>query len=196
MAQGRTAGQSGVSLIESLLVLVLTASVILVIAVGMQTVVETDGQTNRIQRGGLALTTVTEALRSTDVPFLVCPVSPSRTIEETYQAAIADRLTTVDKVAVPTFRVVQVDYWIPPTWTPPSQTPEDGRFVTTSTTTTVLAPGDPGTAGQCVPDTPAGEPPTLLRVRIAVTTGKETLYGEAVKRKPLDGEAKADSGGT
>lgn len=208
MAERRGSGQSGFSLIEALLVLVIASAVILVLAVGMQTVVETDGQTNRIQRGGLALTTVTEALRSSDVPFVQCPVGAT-TIERTYEDAVKQRLQDVDKVVVPTFTfpedsgkvitpsfaIVQVDYWTPPTFSAASTS--GGVWVTTSTTTTTaLAPGGPGTAGQCVPDTPGGDPPTLLRFRVAVTTGKETLYGEVVKRKPLDGEARADSGGT
>lgn len=192
MGSRRKRGQAGVSLIEALLVLALTSGVILVIALGIQTAVTTDGQTSRIQRSGAALTSVTEALRSADVPFAVCPTT-SPTIEQQYERAVVDELRDVVKAEVPVlpagsvgssvaaFRIVRIDVWSPPNITASGAT--GGSFSTTSSTA-LPAPGAPSTAGQCLPSDA-----TALRVRVAVTLGKDVTYGEIVKRKPLDGEA-------
>jgi len=181
MSDRHERNQLGFSLIEALLALAITSSAILVVALGIQVAVETDGQTSQIQRGGVALTTVTEAVRSNDVAFEVCPAT-SPTIEQRYKASVTSRLRDVDRVAIPDFEILQIDFWEPPVITATSTT--GGVFRATSTTTTsTLGPNDPGVAGQCVP-----LDATMLRMKVAVKIGSRTITGEVVKRKPLEGE--------
>lgn len=164
-------GQAGVSLVETLVVLALVSAVVLVFALGLQTVVNLDGRTNRQQRNNLAVSSVTEALRRNDVSYQVC-CPDSQVCDFGGAATLADRYEerALDKLAagdgdVPEFQVTEVAYWRAGDFTTPSST-VGGQFQST-----------------CIPDAAA------LRLTVEVSLGGDVLTGEVVKRKPLPGES-------
>jgi prepilin-type N-terminal cleavage/methylation domain-containing protein len=163
--------QSGVSLVEMLVVLALVSGIVLVLALGLQTVVTTDGRTNRKQRNNLALTSVTEALRRNDVSYQVCcPDSEicnfdgAASLADRYEERALDKLGDGD-AEIPDFQVTEVAYWQAGDFATPPST-EGGKFSTT-----------------CIPDA------TALRLSVEVSLSGETLRGQVVKRKPLPGES-------
>lgn len=157
--------QAGVSLIETLIVIVLVSLVVLVFAAGLQTSVTTDGQTSRQQRLNLALTSFAEGLRRVTVPtdYWQCIDSFAEpTVEEAflalYNSLPADDREATD--AVTSIEITDVSYWQPGDYSVAGD-PEGGSWGST-----------------CVPGAGA------VRLGMRVTLRDQTLTGEVVKREP------------
>lgn len=160
-----TPGQSGFSLIETLIVIVLISTVVLTFAVGLQTSVISDGKTNREQRLNLALTSLTEGFRRVTVPDDIwnCVDSFAEpTIEEAY-LALYNSLPAGERKgtdAVTSFAVTDVAYWQPGSFDVPGAT-VPGHFDST-----------------CEPSAGA------VRLQVQVRLSDSKLTGEVVMRNP------------
>lgn len=174
--------QAGVSLLEALIVVFLASVVVLVIAYGLQVSVETDGRTNRQQRMGLALSTLTDGLRridyvSCDGSTVVCPNdvqdAGGRTANAlVYESKLQSQLVDADpsvKAALQgvTWKVDSVEYWDPVTYT--TDTDPD------SSTTSISATGGGGYSSTFSAVSGA------QRITITVSIGGDSLTGSAVK---------------
>lgn len=188
----RACGQGGVTLIEALVVLVLASVAILAFAVGLQTVVATDGATNRQQRSSAGMSSVAEVLRSFDrpdpttkgggVPWKVCcPTDPACQLDgaadlaayyrDKALAALSDNSEGSNKTL--DFRITSIEYRTGGTYTGATTVPADF-----SSTCPVTPSGTTDAAAV-----------TALRLTVKVNVGSTTETGVVVKRRPLPGEA-------
>jgi type II secretory pathway pseudopilin PulG len=183
-----------VSLVEALVVLFLASVLILALAIGLQTSVETDGRTNRQQRGNAGLTSVAEVVRRFDVDFKVCcptdlscDIEGAPTLAKYYENRIQSSINAdADSTLDVDFEVTEVDFWKSGTLSPDPTIP--GRFVPSAQ---VVLP-DPEGVGVCTLD--GGTDPNrvnAVRLKIEVVTGNSISRGEVVKRKPLPGEERS-----
>lgn len=163
-------------MIEALIVVVLASVVVLTIAYGLQVSVTTDGQTNRKQRMGLALSTLTDGMRR--VAFVTCndPAVPGNgcdfgisdqvaRVAAAYQAQLSGVVSGSDAVNRVTWKVDTVQFWQPITYT-------------TSSNTTTTSIGSSGGGYGTTFDANA----SAQRVRIVVSINDESLTGYAIKR--------------
>lgn len=162
---GRRRDQAGVSLIETLIVIVLVSAVVLVFALGLQTSVTTDGQSSRTQRMNVALSSFGEGLRRITVPgdYWQCVDSFAEpTIEEAflalYNSLPADDREATD--AMSSIEITDVQYWQPGDYSVAGD-PEGGAW------------GDTCVAGG-----------GAVKLSMRVNLSDESLTGEVVKREP------------
>lgn len=180
--------QAGVSLIEVLMVLVLTSAVVLTIAYGLQVSVTTDGQTNRQQRMSLALSTLTDGLRQLqgDGRYIACDGTNAHRCPNdvqdadgrsanalSYESALKAQVampsgTVIDALKGVDWQVSKVEYWQPIAFA----TQSAGSPPTTS----VIASSGGG-YGPTFSDTSGSQ-----RITIRVSIGGESLTGSAVQR--------------
>lgn len=120
----RTRGQAGFTLVEGLLVVVISSIAVLSIALGLQTSVTLDNRSNEQQRLNLAITTFGESVKQSAWVWPVCPANttpPASTAEPlspppSHAHRILDNSTSAPEVAAwvdvgIVFIVTGVSYW-------------------------------------------------------------------------------------
>ena len=116
----RVRGQSGVSLLESLIAIVLVSTVILALAAGFLAMMGATAASSSRQRTDAALTSFTESLKT--VPYTPCTAGTSQPGASAYQAvyaAWAGRWSPPADAAVSDLSITKVEYWNPAAGTPP-----------------------------------------------------------------------------
>lgn len=174
---GRARTQAGVSLIEALVVVVIVSSVVLVFALGLQTVATNDGRTNREQRMNLALTSFAEDLRQ--VRWITPCVTPAdylgeATLEDGYESLLPES-TQLRPYDVDDIEITGVSYWKPNEFTPTGLTVPPTVAPGASTT---VPPGTFGDVSVCDP-----AQTQLVTLALRVSLGGDDLDGEVVKRR-------------
>ena len=190
MGESSRQGQSGVSLVETLVALALVTSVVLILMQGLRFVVENDGRTNRLQRANLAMATVKDVLRSNRTQYKVCCNTVdcanllgdgTQTLDEYYKERAS---TSIPQGGSGT------DSTVPGATTSTSTAllPADAPYsVRVSVAGYLRSPSADGAVKAAF--TPSCDAATnALLIETSVTLADITVSDQLVKRRPLPGE--------
>jgi Tfp pilus assembly protein PilV len=154
----RSAGQAGLSLVESIITVLLASVVVLALAGAMLTLITTSRATSDAQRIQAALTSYTESLKA--APYVACPVAGQDVAQLADDYEQAASTWTPPAAAGPedvvTVGIDRIEFWEPAAGAAPTA----GRFRTTCPT------ADGG----------------AQRISVTVTRGGQSVSGQTVVR--------------